>query len=76
MDVQNTPVTQGIDINVGDVQNMPLEQIAPKYEEMSNKFNEMGQNIVRDIAGRQSQLIGRSFSWPSEGAIGDYNENR
>ena len=75
MDVQNTPVTQGIDINVGDVQNMPLEQIAPKYEEMSNKFNEMGQNIVRDIAGRQSQLIGRSFSWPSEGAIGDYNEN-
>lgn len=75
MEVQNAPVTQGIDINVGDVQNMPLEQIAPKYEEMSNKFNEMGQNIVRDIAGRQRQLIGNAFSTPGEGMMGDYNEN-
>lgn len=76
MDVQNTPVLPGgIETNIGDVQNMPLQDIQVKYDQISHKFNDMGQNIVKDIAGRQSQLIGNSFSSPKEGAIGDYNEN-
>ena len=73
--VQGTPVSPEINADIGNIQEMDINAIVPAYDSIGNKFNEMGQNIIKDVAGRQQQLIGNNFSTPGEGMMGDYNEN-
>lgn len=72
---QSTPIVPQVDLDIGNIQEMDLDAITSAYDDIGQGINDMGQNIVSDIAGRQQQLIGNDFSAPQEGAIGNYNEN-
>ena len=72
---QSTPIVPPIDPNIGNIQEMELGDIVGAYDQMGQGIDQMGQNALADVAGRQQQLIGNNFGTPAEGPMGDYNEN-